>query len=145
MSVSSTTKELSVTHGPMNFGVVVVMAHEFGHILQFKEHAANAWEMEPHADFMAGWAIAKIHEVAEFWVGPQATKESEKRVGKRELEEAVETMFSFGDNSFNDREHHGEPHYRAVMVRAGFDAGNLGVKEAFEKGLTWSGLKRNPT
>jgi hypothetical protein len=30
------------------------------------------------------------------------------------------------------------------MLRAGFDAANLGVKEAFEKGLTWAVFKRKP-
>jgi hypothetical protein len=52
------------------------------------------------------------------------------------------TISKLGDTLFNDPAHHGEPRFKAVMARAEIDAGNLGVKEAFEKGLTWSGLKR---
>jgi hypothetical protein len=44
--------------------------------------------------------------------------------------------------AFNSPEHHGEPHVRAVMERAGYEAGQLVVKQAFEKGPSWAKLKR---
>jgi len=116
-------------------GTFVVLAHEFGHILQYKERITDSWEMEPHADFMAGWALT------------QALRRGINLASKDPLddvERAAHAMFSFGDTAFNDPDHHGEPHYRAVMVRAGYESGNLGVKEAFEKGITWAGLKRKP-
>jgi hypothetical protein len=61
------------------------------------------------------------------------------------LETAVSTMFNLGDTLFTDRAHHGEPQFRAAMVRSGYDARELGLKEAFEKGMQWAGLKRKPT
>src|SRR5262249_16082166 len=116
------------------FATFVVIAHEFAHILQYKEGVIDSWEMEPHADFMAGWRVA------------QAVRRglALRPFYKNGIDNAAETMFELGDTVFNDREHHGEPHYRAVMVRAGFDAGSLGVKEAFEKGLVWAKLERKP-
>src|SRR5262249_19846695 len=77
------------------------------------------------SDFMAGWALAQaLHRGINL-----ASKDP-----LDDVERAAHAMFSFGDTASNDRDHHGEPHYRAVMVRGGYDAGNLGVKEAFEKG-----------
>jgi hypothetical protein len=124
------------------------MAHEFGHIKQFKEHVEKSWEMEPHADFMAGWAMSQYlrsddqssnKSPKEFLI-----KAAAKAFGSA-IEEAVSTMFGFGDTAFTSANHHGEPHFRAVMVRAGYESGTLTVAEAFDKGLKWAKLKREPT
>jgi hypothetical protein len=48
-----------------------------------------------------------------------------------------------GDTLYNDPRHHGEPEFRAAMVRAGFDAAfelHLDVDAAFEKGKKMAGL-----
>ena len=39
--------------------ILVITAHEFDHILQYKSGMVpdGPWQMEPHADFLAGWAI----------------------------------------------------------------------------------------
>jgi hypothetical protein len=42
------------------YEILIVMAHEFGHILQFKVNAEDSWQMEPHADFLAGWAAKRL-------------------------------------------------------------------------------------
>src|SRR5689334_5242293 len=42
------------------FPLAIVIAHELGHILQYKEGAQDSWEMEIHADFMAGWGIVLL-------------------------------------------------------------------------------------
>ena len=103
---------------------LIIIAHEFGHILQFKRGLlpGSAWQMEPHADFLAGWAIDKSNVNALF----------DDR--DKSFENAVQLMFSMGDTAFNSPKHHGEPQFRAAMVRAGQDAQALSAQEAFEKG-----------
>jgi hypothetical protein len=110
---------------------LVIIAHEFGHILQFKNGLASgsAWQMEPHADFLAGWAIDKSQVNALF----------DDR--DKSFENAVRLMFSLGDTAFNSPKHHGEPQFRAAMVKAGQDAHALSAQEAFEKGAKLVGLK----
>jgi len=109
---------------------LIVIAHEFGHILQFKRGmvAGSAWQMEPHADFLAGWAIDKSNVDALF----------DDR--DKSFENAVKLMFSMGDTAFNSPKHHGEPQFRAAMVRDGQDAQALSAQEAFEKGAKLAGL-----
>jgi hypothetical protein len=106
-----------------------VTFHEMAHILQFKRgmSPAGPWQMEPHADFLAGWAYANSLPKA-----APGMKES--------LERGVKLMFSLGDTEFNDAAHHGEPQFRAAMVRAGFDSAELGLDAAFERGMKYAGL-----
>ena len=109
---------------------LIVIAHEFAHILQFKRGMVpgSAWQMEPHADFLAGWAIDKSKVNALF----------DDR--NKSFENAVQLMFSMGDTAFNSPKHHGEPQFRAAMVRAGQDVQALSAQEAFEKGAKLAGM-----
>src|SRR5262249_1305913 len=119
----------------------VIMAHEFAHILQYRRNARDAWELEPHAAFMAGWAIAKGHDQPmEF--GKYGPRDMYEFNGGDQIVSECEIMFGFGDVDFNAPEHHGEPHFRAAMVRAGYDAQAMDVTHAFEAGEKWSGLRR---
>jgi hypothetical protein len=106
-----------------------VTFHEMAHILQFKRgmSPAGPWQMEPHADFLAGWAYANSLPKAALGM-------------KESLERGVKLMFSLGDTEFNDAAHHGEPQFRAAMVRAGFDSAELGLDAAFERGMKYAGL-----
>lgn len=108
--------------------IFIIMAHEFGHIHQYKKgyKPDGPWQMEPHADFMAGWFLSQV------W-----NKPIEKTML---LQSAAMTLFDLGDTAFNDKEHHGEPEFRAAMVQAGYDARNLGVEHAFEKGRQLANL-----
>jgi hypothetical protein len=83
--------------------------------------------MEPHADFLAGWAFAN------------SLPKSSPTI-KENLELGVKLMFSLGDTAFNDRRHHGEPQFRAAMVRAGFDSAELSLDAAYERGMKYAGL-----
>jgi hypothetical protein len=111
-----------------------VTLHELAHILQFKRgmSSGSAWQMEPHADFLAGWAYAKSFGSGDVVNQPDVRKN---------LELGVKMMFELGDTAFNDPRHHGEPQFRAAMVRAGFDSANLGLDEAFERGKKYAGLQ----
>jgi len=115
----------------------VLIAHEFGHILQYKRRTRDCWETEPHADFMAGWAIAHWHsKPPEF--GKYGPRDMYEFNGGDQIVSEAETMFSYGDVEFNSPTHHGEPHYRAAMVRAGYDAGSMDVDHAFSTGQKWA-------
>jgi hypothetical protein len=119
---------------PGQESILLILAHEWAHILQFKSGLSpkGPWQMEPHADFMAGWFFAQkpkldLSNLADWYI-------------VRDIENAAKTMFSRGDTAFNDPRHHGQPEFRAAMVRAGYESGALGVQAAFEKGRKWAGL-----
>jgi hypothetical protein len=107
-----------------------IVLHEMAHILQFKRGMAGRadWQMEPHADFMAGWAYARHSPKSEAWV-------------RENLELGVQLMFGLGDTDFNDPQHHGQPELRAAMVRAGYDSAALDLDAAFEHGKRYAGLR----
>src|SRR5262249_14245616 len=119
--------------------LVVVMAHEFSHILQYKKgmHPEGPWQMEPHADYMAGWCFVRHdHEYRyELFLDPaNDTKPVAVMTPATALESAVKSIFDKGDTEFNNKTHHGEPEFRAAMVRAGYDSASLEVDAAFDKG-----------
>jgi hypothetical protein len=106
-----------------------ILAHEYGHILQYKKGMSpgGPWQMEPHADFLAGWCMGR--------------NEQYHKMTPDELEKEIRPFFALGDLEFNERRHHGEPEFRAAMVRAGYESRDLDVNAAFEKGKKWAGLK----
>jgi hypothetical protein len=87
--------------------ILVITAHEFGHILQYKSGMGfdGLWQMEPRADFLAGWAINRA------WLSDLFSGREES------FNNAVQSIFSIGD--FNSPDHHGTPELRAAMVGAG--------------------------
>jgi len=129
----------------------VIKAHELGHILQYRAGLSpdGPWQMEPHADFLAGWALgrdpAPMHVDPKTRYGwPDLSSYEPLRVLKDRqvyVEAAVKALFKRGDYFFNDRSHHGEPEFRAAMVRAGYESRELDVNKAFEKGKQFAGLK----
>jgi hypothetical protein len=114
---------------PGQESLLLILAHEWAHILQFKRRVRDAWQMEPHADFLAGWFFA-LRFPGEF-------------VAIRDLENAAKTMFDKGDQGFYDRPSHGKPDFRARMVRAGYQAGQQGLdlNAAFARGKKLAGLE----
>jgi hypothetical protein len=92
--------------------------HEFGHILQCKKgmSPSGPWQMEPHADFMAGWALAPL-------VMPKHDAN---------LEIAIGIIFRMGDTIYGIPSGNGSSRRR--------DAGNLDIGEAFEKAKVMSGF-----
>jgi hypothetical protein len=126
------TKDLSEYWEATEDVTWLVVAHEYGHILQYKNGMSpdGPWQMEPHADFMAGWWRGHGH----------ATAGAGKPISNVDRE--ATQMFEMGDTLFNDPRHHGTPQFRAHMVRAGFAAGlaGLSVDAAFEKGKKMAGL-----
>ena len=109
--------------------VEIIVAHEYAHILQYKKgfRPNGPWEMEPHADFMAGWLLGvKMERMIQFYG---------QDIGSFGIEEGARSMFQKGDTLFNDGEHHGEPQLRAAMVHGGFNA-RKEIQEAYVHGVS---------
>jgi hypothetical protein len=109
----------------------IIMAHEFGHILQYKRgmKPEGPWLMEPHADFLAGWFFGREK------AGPDPdNKEASRILAEATYNTSVKAIFEMGDTFFDDPGHHGEPAFRTAMVRAGYDAADLAIDAAFQKG-----------
>ena len=54
--------------------------------------------------------------------------------------DAAKRMFKLGDTAFNDPAHHGEPEFRATMIRADYEEAGTSASEAFAKGQRLTGL-----
>jgi hypothetical protein len=65
---------------------------------------------------MAGWFVGNYSRA-------QAVKQPD--LNDKSLMVFAETMFNLGDTQFNNRAHHGEPAFRATMVRAGYNFADL--------------------
>jgi hypothetical protein len=92
--------------------VIIVVAHEFGHVRQFATDAysrlmdnrKNSKLLELHADYQAGFYIGRLkanHADASFW-------------------KAGHKLWELGDYGFNNPGHHGTPDERAAAAEAGF-------------------------
>jgi hypothetical protein len=95
--------------------VVAVCSHEFAHIYQFStEHYeklskldTTAKPVELHADFMAGYYLS--------------TRKAE--YPDLNLQGAGQLINAFGDNDFNDPDHHGTPKERVASIEGGYSFG----------------------
>lgn len=84
--------------------IAAILAHEWGHTLQFKKKMEGGWgaRHELHADYLAGWYLG-------------ATRGSD-----RDLMAKIAKVFGdLGDTQFLDTDHHGTPKQRANVMRAG--------------------------
>lgn len=102
--------------GHMWGGIAVagIMAHEFGHILQFisgldrlltKNHPTKRLA-ELHADYMAGYYLGL------------------KRLsGHMDIKAFLDSVYIKGDTDFNNKDHHGTPSNRKDVMLAGYKLG----------------------
>jgi hypothetical protein len=126
----------------------VILAHEFGHIVQYHNGLSpgGPWQMELHADFLAGWALARQLN----WRPPPAIPEAMPALPPIPLvflqvfgnASALQAMFEVGDTDFTSPVHHGTPQCRRAMVQSGYAAAALDFKAAFDKGKELSGLDK---
>jgi hypothetical protein len=127
--------------------VAAILAHEFAHICQFKRGITGPWQVELHADFLAGWALARQLSrltpppppPGDLPILPPLISVFLHIFGNQS---AVQTMFEKGDTHFENPGHHGTPEQRATMVMAGYGTKELNLSAAFARGLTVSGLQR---
>ncbi|GBR10589.1 M48 family metalloprotease [Asaia siamensis] len=102
--------------------VAAIMAHEWGHTLQFKYRKQFGFDevnrfgvrMELHADVLAGWYMGK--------------KSSLENVS---TEDILESFYNKGDFlPFNDTNHHGTKLQRATAITKGFEQSKSGILNA---------------
>lgn len=102
--------------GPMgrfDHAMAAIMAHEWGHILQFRKLKSQppGKAMELQADALAGWYMG-VRSVQLSAYGSMV-----------DIQTAMKSMFNKGDYAFNDPKHHGTPHERLKMFQMGLEAG----------------------
>jgi hypothetical protein len=101
--------------------IVGILAHEFGHILQYKMNGGNVTlrpELELHADFLAGYYLGK----REF-------------VRASDIELFLRTLFEHADPaSWYRRPGHGNGDQRATVMLAGYRNSHRSVSEAYAEG-----------
>lgn len=104
---------------PNGSTVIAIMAHEFGHIMQFKYGGVGAGKRaELHADFMAGWYLRMRGTYA--WTN---------------LSSALRIFYDLGDYAFNSPQHHGTPDERLAAAAAGFNSTAPDALQAYNAGL----------
>jgi hypothetical protein len=87
--------------------VPLIMAHEFGHILDYKENVCDDYDVktaELFADFMAGCFLYYRHVL--IYTDTRA---------------AIATFYNKGGYEFNNPDHHGTPDERVAALMAGYN------------------------
>ncbi|MCR9261496.1 MAG: hypothetical protein NXH95_17390 [Pseudomonadaceae bacterium] len=111
--------------GGAGFAIPGIFAHEFAHIFQFSSgFQAPTPIMELHADFLAGWYLARRSQIPGIWT---------------DVRPALQSFFEKGDYAFNDPSHHGTPNQRLAAVQAGLVSRTSRADEAFALGLRYLG------
>jgi len=110
------TQQLS--KDPSGASVVAIMAHEFGHLAQFKQGFRETGKRpELHADFMAGWYLNLRGRYA--WTNLMPT---------------LKVFYEIGDYQFNSPGHHGTPQERLAAAQAGFNSRATTAAQAYTLG-----------
>jgi hypothetical protein len=110
---------LELGQDPSGAALVAVMAHEFAHLVQFKNGFASPGKRaELHADFIAGWYLNLRGRYA--WVN---------------LMPVLRVFYQLGDYEFNSPSHHGTPDERLLVAQAGFNSGAANISQAYTLGL----------
>jgi hypothetical protein len=108
---------------PSGASVIAVMAHEFGHLAQFRGGLRETGKRpELHADFMAGWYMSLRGRHA--WAN---------------LQPALQVFYNL-DYEFNSPAHHGTPQERLAAAQAGFVSGASNSFHAYSMGLRYLGV-----
>lgn len=114
-------------HDRQGWGVLAVMAHEVGHIAQFRSGVVQRLQARPttvrrvelHADLLSG-----------YFLGVRKRQQPSIRVWP-----AGKALYSLGDYKFNHPGHHGTPEERVEAAEAGFRMGRSG--RGFNHAFSW--------
>ncbi|MBY3216685.1 hypothetical protein HFO21_20375 [Rhizobium laguerreae] len=106
--------ELS-NYDPSGMTILAIIAHEFGHIIQFKrglrevllEQQSTVKRLELHADVLAGYYLGR----------------RKAQTPSLSFLSAGEVFHRIGDTNFNSPGHHGTPDERANASQIGFTQG----------------------
>lgn len=99
------------------FAIPGIMAHEFAHILQYKNGGDLPTKLaELQADYLAGWYMGNRQNFIQ-----------------TRAEEAFEKFFNLGDFAFNSPDHHGTPEERLAAVKEGFAHHRVRIETAYRE------------
>lgn len=119
--------------GRFDHAMAAIMAHEWGHILQFRKLKSqpSGKAMELQADALAGWYMG-VRSVQLSAYGSMV-----------DIQTAMKSVFSKGDYAFNDPRHHGTPDERLKMFQMGLKAGysQKSLSHIFTRSASMVGLK----
>ncbi|MBL8213910.1 MAG: hypothetical protein JNK87_24540 [Bryobacterales bacterium] len=111
------TEEWNTSKG-FNFSIPAILAHEFGHITQFRFGARMPGKVtELQADFIAGWYMGNRDMLSGY--------------SRAALEQGARAFFSKGDYQFNEEGHHGTPQERMNAFLRGFQLQGVNFTVAF--------------
>lgn len=100
--------------------LMAIIAHEFGHIVQFKRRPALAgYLLELQADYLAGWYMGQ------------------RGASAATMEEVMAAFFIKGDADFTDRSSHPSPDMRRDAVSTGRKMTFLSLDDAFRRSASY--------
>src|SRR5262249_4636037 len=119
-------------HDTSGMTVLAIVAHEFGHIVQFRRQLRDriltgqptVKRLELHADILAGYYLG-------------ARKRENQNLS---FYSAGEVFHRIGDHSFNSPNHHGTPDERGAASEFGFRHGKEGqtsLDQMIDLGLSY--------
>lgn len=112
--------------------IPAIIAHEFGHLLQFKFGTmATGALAEIQADFLAGWYLGR--------------RVKGEKLTSAALGSVMRSFYEKGDYAFNQPTHHGTPEERSRAIQRGYSYSTLKLNDAYEVSVQFVGLpKPNP-
>ena len=117
-------KEMYQSRTGQGFNLPAILAHEFGHLVQFQmgNNMPSTKLKELQADALAGWYMVR----RSYFV-------------PTELGEALDGFFRMGDTNFQSPGHHGTPDERRAAIRWGMEnAARLrNIMEAYQVSHQW--------
>lgn len=103
-----------------NFTLPAILAHEVGHIVQFRERNRLTTKLkELQADYLAGWYMANRDRGVARW-------------SETSVQQNMSTFYGLGDYDYNNQDHHGTPDERLAAVLAGFRSATLSLPAVYK-------------
>jgi hypothetical protein len=116
--------ELGITGQKNNFTMPAIMAHEFGHIYQFKRNTHLPTKLlELQADYLAGWYMGNREGSSQYGIGA--------------FKQDSQSFFEKGDYDFNSPTHHGTPEERGAAILQGYKSSSLSLESVYAESTLW--------
>jgi hypothetical protein len=122
-------KEFGQT-GPVNWSLVVVLGHEYAHILQNASGCPLVGKpRELMADHMAGWFSKITQDLPD---------------GGISADQGAASLMAHGDHNVGRPDHHGTPEERRAAYYAGFSGSSSNIQQAYQAAMNYvSGADSN--
>lgn len=117
-------KEMFQSKSGQGFNIPAILAHEFGHLVQFQmgNNMPSTKLKELQADALSGWYMAR-----------------RKYFVPTDLVEALDGFFRMGDTNFRSPGHHGTPNERRAAIKWGMDNATRFANffDAYKQSFQW--------